>query len=128
MKLNGEEHESTLIAANNYAATLKKLQHFKDVKALLREIISVAQRVLGESDQLTIRLRWNYAESLYKADGAALGDFREASAMFEDMASTAQRIFGGAHPLVVDIGNELRNARAALAAREGDLCEALEAI
>ena len=118
LKLNGEEHESTLIAANNYAATLKKLQHFKDVKALLREIISVAQRVLGESDQLTIRLRWNYAESLYKADGAALGDFREASAMFEDMASTAQRIFGGAHPLVVDIGNELRNARAALAARE----------
>ena len=36
LKLNGEEHESTLLAANNYASSLKGLQRFEEAKSLLR--------------------------------------------------------------------------------------------
>ena len=47
LRLYGEEHEMTLTAANNYAATLEKLQRYQEAKSLLRRIIPVAQRVLG---------------------------------------------------------------------------------
>ena len=36
----------------------------------------------------------------------------------EEIERTARRVFGGAHPLTVDIEGELRDARAALRARE----------
>ena len=57
------------------------------------------------------------AEALYRDDGATLDDLREAVSTLDDTARTARRVFGGAHPLVVQIGPCLRNARAALAAR-----------
>ena len=49
---------------------------------------------------------------------ATLDDLREAVAMLEETERTARRVFGGAHPLVLDIEDELRDARAALRARE----------
>ena len=36
----------------------------------------------------------------------------------EDTARTTRRVLGGAHPIAVDIGCELRDARAALRARK----------
>ena len=51
-------------------------------------------------------------------DAAALDDLRESVATLEDTARTAQRVFGGAHPLTKAIQGGLRDARAALAARE----------
>ena len=52
-------------------------------------------------------------------DAATLGDLREAVTTLEDAERIARRVLGGAHPLVAQIGPCLRNARAALAAREG---------
>ena len=43
---------------------------------------------------------------------------RKAVTILEDTERTARRVFGGAHPLVVGIEESLRNARAALGARE----------
>ena len=77
-----------------------------------------ARRILGESDDLTLRMRWNYAEALYENPASTLDDLREAVTTVEDGARTARRVFGGAHPLTLDIERELRNARAALRARE----------
>ena len=52
-------------------------------------------------------------------DGAAtLDDLREAVATLEEIEPTARRVLGGARPLVQSIERHLRNARAALAARE----------
>ena len=61
---------------------------------------------------------WNYAEALYKDEAATLDDVREAVTTLEETERTARRVMGGAHPLTVDIEDELRDARAALRARE----------
>jgi hypothetical protein len=58
-----------------------------------------------------------YAEALYKDTGATLDDLREAVTTLEDAERIARRVFGGAHPLTVEIENEIRAARAALCER-----------
>ena len=117
MRLKGEEHEKTLSAANNYACSLLKLKRFEETKALMRRMMPGAQRVLGEDD-LTLKMRGVYALALYEDPGATLDDLREAVATLEDTERTARRVFGGAHPVTTAIERRLRNARAALAARE----------
>ena len=78
----------------------------------------VARRVLGESNDTTLGMRCGYAEALYKADGATLDDLREAVTTLEETARISRRVFGGAHPFTVDVEYALRDARAALRARE----------
>ena len=77
----------------------------------------MARRVLGESHDLTLKLRWSYAQSLYK-DDATLDDLREAVTTLEETERIARRVLGGAHPDVVGIERSLQYARAALRARE----------
>ena len=50
--------------------------------------------------------------------GATLGDLREAVTTLEDAERIARRVLGGAQPLTAAIEDELRDARAALRARE----------
>ena len=118
LKLHGEEHEKTLLAANNYSTSLIDLQHSEEVKSLMRKTIPVAQRVLGESHNLTLGMKWTCAAALYKDDDATLAGLREAVSTLEDAERTARRVLGGAHPLTVGIEKSLRNAQAALRARE----------
>ena len=118
MRLEGEESRNTLLEANNYASFLISLQRFEEAKALLPRIIPTAQRVLGKSDTVTLRMRWNYADALYHAPGATLDDLREAVTTLEDAGRIARRVLGGAHPLTVGIERSLQKARAALRARE----------
>jgi len=47
-------------------------------------------------------------------DDAALDDLREAVKTLEDIEPIARRVLGGAHPLTVQIGEHLRESRAAL--------------
>ena len=49
---------------------------------------------------------------------ATLDDLREAVTTFEELERTARRVFGGAHPLTTRVKCQLREARAALRARE----------
>ena len=118
LKLNGEEHQSTLRAALNYASSLSELQRFEEAKSLLRKKIPVARRVLGGKDRLTLKMRWTYAQSLYLDAGATLDDLREAVTTLEDVEQTARRVLGGANPNTVRIEHSLRNARAELRARD----------
>ena len=118
LKLYGKEDELTLTAAGNYISSLVDLRRFEEAKPLLRKMMRVARRVLGEDDDLTLRMRWNHGEVLYKDDGATLDDLREAVSSLEDTERVARRVLGGAHPLTVDIEGEMRDARAALRARE----------
>ena len=114
----GQEHEYTLKEANNYAASLKDLSRFEEVKSLMLKMIPVARRVLGIGNDITLKMRWIYAQSLYKADSATLDDLREAVTEHEEIERTARRVLGGAHPLTEGIEDELQDARAALRARE----------
>ena len=125
LKLNGEEHRKTLLAANNYASSLEDLKRFEDAKALLRKIMPVARRVLGDSHEITLKMRWIYAKALYRNDSATLDDLREATTTLEDLERTTRRVLGGAHPLVRTIERNLQEARGALYARESVAVESI---
>ena len=131
VKLHGEENDETLLAALNYADALTSLERFEEAKALLRRTVPVARRVLGENHEDTLRLKWIYATALCRDDGATLAELREAVTTLEAVEQNIQRVFGRAHPLTGGIGGDLRNARAALAARDvealGDALGALGA-
>ena len=119
LKLYGEEHGRTVVAACNYATSLVGLERFEEAKSLLRKTMPIARRALGESHEVTLRMRWIYAEALYShnRNGATFDDLREAVTSLEEIAQTARRVLGGAHPLTVDIEDELQDARDALYAR-----------
>ena len=114
LELNGEEHEETLCAALNYANSLINLRRFAVAKALSRKTITVARRVLGESNELTLLMRWSYADTLCSDPDATIDELREAVTTLEDTASTARRVLGGAHPLTASFEETLQDARAYL--------------
>ena len=118
LKLLGAEHPNTLASANNYAVSLKTIDRFEEARSLMRKTIPIARRILGEGNELTLTMRWIYAEALYKDPGATLDDLREAVTTLEDAKRIARRVLGSAHPTTAGIEKSLREARAALRARE----------
>ena len=135
LKFDGEESHETLTAANNYAVTLACHDRFEEAKLLYRKSIPVAQRVLGESNEITLKMRKSYATVLYRDPTATLFDLRKAVTMLEELAPTALRVLGGAHPIATELQLCLQNARAALRAREeaapddvSSICEGLDAM
>ena len=113
LKLKGGAHEQTLREATSCATTLSKLERYAEAKALLCKTMPVARRILGEGNEVTLKMRLLYARALFSDPGATLDDLREAARTLEDMAPTARRVLGGAHPLTMDIETCLRSARAA---------------
>jgi len=120
VRLHGEEHINALQAASNYADSLLSLRRFEETKLLMRKMMPMTRRVLGDENILTLRMKKIYAEALYMDDGATLDDLREAVTTLEDSERVARRVLSGAHPLVADFERALRDAPAALAAREGE--------
>ena len=118
LKILGEKHQQTLIAACNYAVTLKDLNRFKEAERVLRKMVPVARRVRGEGDVITLKMRLLYAQTLYADPGATLDDIREAVATVEEMERTARRVLGGSQPTTKELGRALRKSRATLATRE----------
>ena len=118
LRLHGEEHRETLRAAVCYASSSISLQRFEEAKLLMRKAIPVARRVVDESDILMLTMRLNYAMALCNEPSATLDGLREAVATLEELERTGRRVLGGSHPTTKGIEGELRNARAALAARE----------
>ena len=94
------------------------LKRFEEAKSLLRRTIPAARRVLRDSNELMLKMRRIYVEALYKADRATLDDLREAVTTLEDAERIARRVMGGANPITSVLETLLRQARAALRARE----------
>ena len=89
-----------------------------DEGALPTPADAVARRIHGESNILTLRLRFSYALALCGDNGRTIDDVREAVKTLAETERTARRVLGGTHPLTVDIEHVLQKARAALHARE----------
>ena len=115
VQLDGEEHKNTLIAANNYAASLTGLLRYAEVKLLMRKMLPVSRRVLGENNDVTLRMQWIYAQPLYKDDGATLDDLREAVKTLEEAEGIARRVLGASNPLAGELETALQDSRTALA-------------
>ena len=84
-----------------------------------------------ESHETTLRMRWIYAEALYRDPGATLDHLREAVTTLEDVGRIARRVLGPSHPLVEVNDLRLRNARATARARVinvSSLADELEAM
>ena len=120
LKVLGEEHEVTFTAAGNYASILLCVKHFDEAKSLLLKTMPVARRVLGESDDTMLRMRWNYAMVLFKAPSATLDDLREAVTTLEDATRIARRVLGGAHPVATEIHYASQDAKLTLLDRQCD--------
>ena len=56
--------------------------------------------------------------ALCRDPNATLDDLREAVTTYEEMERTARRVMGGAHPLTVDVENDLQRYRDVLVAAE----------
>ena len=113
------------MAANNYATSLITLESFEEAKALLRKMMPVARRELGEEDGTTLTMRGCYAMAIYQNNRATLEDLHEAVTTLEETERIARRVLGGAHPLTAGIDTTLRNARVVLHARESLLAQYL---
>ena len=116
-------------SGQHYALSLITRKHFEEARSLLRKMIPVARRVFGASHDSTLRVLGWYAEALYKDPGATLDELREAVTTLEETEPTARRVLGGAHPITSVMEGDLREARAALRAREeSDVCDAVAAM
>ena len=101
-----------------YAASLVQLERFEEAMALYRKTLPVARRVLGESSELTLGVRTNYAMAFCADPAATLDGLREAVTTLEESERIVRRVFGGDHPLTSSIEGGLRQARALLCVRE----------
>jgi len=74
----------------------------------------VARRVLGDSDDITLRMRCLHANALYRGSNATLNDLSEAVETFYDTTQIARRVLGRAHPTVRSTEMGLQQSRARL--------------
>ena len=126
LRIHGEEYKDTLAVASNYASFLKRRNRFEEAQSVLRKMMPVARRVLGERDETTLKMKRIYAEALYLDERATIGDLREAIDTLAETEGTARCVLGSAHPLTLSIADCLRESRAELGAceqqGEGESC------
>ena len=94
----------------------------------------MAQRILGDDDEITLGMRMDYAYALYMGDGpveagSTVGtreaDLREAVETLEDVERIARRVLGGAHPRSRNIAEHLQEARLRLKWYRDSIAEVL---
>ena len=110
LRLNGDEDEKTLLAANNYAMVLLELQSFEEAKKVLRRTVPVARRVLGAEHALTLSLREDLSRATLGGASSA-EEKREALRILEEVAGVMRRVFGPAHPETLRAQRQLEHYR-----------------
>ena len=94
------------------------LHRYAEAKALMRKTTPVARGAFGDSHDLALQTRRNYARSLFRDPSATLDDLREAVETVGDIERTARRVFGDSHPTTNSIRRDLQLARKKLSAPE----------
>ena len=103
--------DEMFLRALNLAVSLRTTERSTEAKYFLREQLPKARRALGASHITTLRVRWIYAQTLYKDVAVTLDDLREAVSTLEEIEPTAQRVLGPANPTAAGIEECLQDAR-----------------
>ena len=111
LKLDGEEHPSTLSAANNYAMLLITLRRFKEAKRLLCKVIPVARRVLGNEHELTLSLCEDLSRATLLDVESSAEEKRKALQTLEDTLGVMRRVLGPQHPDTQRVQDEVEVCR-----------------
>ena len=84
----------------------------------MRKAVTVATRVLGAEDRLTIKLGGSLGQHLYWDPDASLGQLRESVALLESNYGISKRVLGCSHPTTDLSKRDLVRARLRLRAAE----------
>lgn len=84
----------------------------------MRKAVTVATRVLGAEDRLTIKLGGSLGQHLYWDPDASLGQLRESVAILESNCAMSKRVLGSTHP-TTDISKRDPGKPKRAEAREG---------
>lgn len=77
----------------------------------MRKAVTVATRVLGAEDRLTIKLGGSLGQHLYWDPDASLGQLRESVALLESNCAMSERVLGRTHPTTEVSERDLVRAR-----------------
>ena len=77
----------------------------------------MTRRAFGDSNDITLRMRWIYAVALYQDTCATLDDLVEAVETLESVAQLWKRVMGKRHPEMAQVLNALKDAREMLRLR-----------
>ena len=114
--LCGPEDPETIKQAISVSLMLSKLGRYAEMADFVRPETALARRVLGDEHEITLRLRYHYAQGRLEgaaATGISLADFAEAKADIEDVHLRTKRIFGASHPLTYHTTQLLARFRSA---------------
>ena len=111
------EQAKILWSDSNYARFLKKHEEYDKAKSLHRRTIPMARRALGDSNDITLRMRWLYANCLCDYKNATLDDLVEAVETLEAVAKLWKRVKGERHPETPAVLEALKVAREKLRLR-----------
>ena len=77
----------------------------------MRKAVTVATRVLGAEDRLTIKLGGSLGQHLYWDPDASLDQLRESVALLESNCAMSERVLGRTHPTTEVSERDLVRAR-----------------
>ena len=78
--------------------TLLRQKRFNEAKRLLRKVVPVAQRVLGNEHELSLSLREDLPRATLLDGEASVQEKRKALRTLEGTFGALRRVFGPQHP------------------------------
>ena len=98
VRLKGKHHAETMTECGNLVINLIELERFQEAKRLLRKVIPVARRVLGNEHNLTLSLCEDLSRATLLDGDSSAEEVREAVRALEDTLGVWRRVLGPQHP------------------------------
>ena len=98
VKLKGKQHAESITECSNLIINLLELRRFQEAKRLLREVIPVARRVLGNEHTSTLSLCEDLSRATILDVECSANERREAIRTVEDTLGVMRRVLGPQHP------------------------------
>ena len=98
VKLKGKQHKDSIRECGNYVINLLELERLEEAKRLLRKVIPVARRVLGNEHDLTLSLCEDLSRATLLDGESSAEKKREALRTLEDTLGIMRRVLGPQHP------------------------------